>query len=75
MQPALKSDTGGPSKAAALTAGVNLYDMAGDSTWPIVLVSYLYVKKDQSATNPKTAAALQADWSVQSLRLEGTNIS
>ncbi|CAJ1399587.1 unnamed protein product [Effrenium voratum] len=34
--------------------------MPGDSTWPIVLVSYLYVKKDQSSTNPKTAAALQA---------------
>lgn len=41
-------------------SAVNLYDMPGDSTWPIVLVSYLYVKKDQSSTNPKTAAALQA---------------
>lgn len=39
--------------------GVNLYDMAGDSTWPIILVSYMYVKKDQTMTNPKTAAALK----------------
>ena len=38
--------------------------MAGANTWPIVLVSYLYVKKDQTATNPKTAAALKADRSV-----------
>ena len=39
--------------------------MAGANTWPIVLVSYLYVKKDQTATNPRTAAALKAsqqDW-------------
>lgn len=34
--------------------------MPGDSTWPIILVSYMYVKKDQTQTNPKTAAALQA---------------
>ena len=33
--------------------------MPGDSTWPIILVSYMYVKKDQTQTNPKTAAALQ----------------
>merc|ERR1712012_68062 len=39
-------------------SAVNLYDMAGDNTWPIVLVSYMYVKKDQTATNPRTAAAL-----------------
>ena len=41
-------------------SAVNLYDMAGENTWPIVLVSYLYVRKDQTKTNPKTAAALQA---------------
>jgi hypothetical protein len=39
---------------------VNLYDMDGTDTWPIVLVSYFYVKKDQTKTNPKTAAALKA---------------
>eukprot|EP00434_Breviolum_minutum_P010839 symbB.v1.2.009555.t1/scaffold604.1/size182248/13 len=49
-----------PSDVTADWSSVNLYDMAGDSTWPIVLVSYLYVKKDHSTTNPKTAAALQA---------------
>ncbi|CAJ1357226.1 unnamed protein product [Effrenium voratum] len=49
-----------PVDASTDWSAVNLYDMPGDSTWPIVLVSYLYVKKDQSSTNPKTAAALQA---------------
>lgn len=49
-----------PPSADANWADVNLYNMAGESTWPIVLVSYLYVRKDQSTTNPKTAAALQA---------------
>ncbi|CAJ1399585.1 unnamed protein product [Effrenium voratum] len=49
-----------PADASTDWSAVNLYDMPGDSTWPIVLVSYLYVKKDQSSTNPKTAAALQA---------------
>lgn len=41
-------------------SAVNLYDMAGADTWPIVLVSYMYVKKNQTNTNPRTAAALQA---------------
>ncbi|CAJ1346382.1 unnamed protein product [Effrenium voratum] len=49
-----------PTDASADWSGVNLYDMAGPDTWPIVLVSYLYVKKDQTSTNPKTAAALKA---------------
>eukprot|EP00971_Amphidinium_carterae_P252859 5020058-Amphidinium_carterae.1 len=40
-------------------SSVNLYNMAGTSTWPIVLVSYMYVKKDQTMTHPRTAAALQ----------------
>ncbi|CAE7643960.1 pstS [Symbiodinium microadriaticum] len=37
-------------------SAVNLYDMEGDNTWPIVLVSYLYVRKDQTKTNPKTSS-------------------
>lgn len=49
-----------PSDVSADWSSVNLYDMAGDSTWPIILVSYMYVKKDQTMTNPKTAAALNA---------------
>jgi len=49
-----------PSDASSDWSGVNLYDMAGPNTWPIVLVSYMYVKKDQTMTNPKTAAALKA---------------
>lgn len=49
-----------PTDVSADWSSVNLYDMPGDSTWPIILVSYMYVKKDQTQTNPKTAAALQA---------------
>eukprot|EP00445_Apocalathium_hangoei_P012834 CAMPEP_0203867660 /NCGR_PEP_ID=MMETSP0359-20131031/16650_1 /ASSEMBLY_ACC=CAM_ASM_000338 /TAXON_ID=268821 /ORGANISM="Scrippsiella Hangoei, Strain SHTV-5" /LENGTH=1314 /DNA_ID=CAMNT_0050785945 /DNA_START=63 /DNA_END=4007 /DNA_ORIENTATION=+ len=49
-----------PSDASADWSAVDLYDMAGDTTWPIVLVSYMYVKKDQTATDPQTAAALKA---------------
>lgn len=49
-----------PSDFTADWSAVNLYDMPGPNTWPIVLVTYLYVKQDQTATNPKTAAALKA---------------
>lgn len=49
-----------PSDHTSDWSAVNLYDMSGTYTWPIVLVSYFYVKKDQTATNPKTAAALHA---------------
>eukprot|EP00434_Breviolum_minutum_P010838 symbB.v1.2.009554.t1/scaffold604.1/size182248/12 len=57
---AANSGTVFPSDVSADWSSVNLYDMAGDSTWPIILVSYMYVKKDQTMTNPKTAAALKA---------------
>mmetsp|Transcript_35931 Transcript_35931/g.84113 ORF Transcript_35931/g.84113 Transcript_35931/m.84113 type:complete len:941 (-) Transcript_35931:206-3028(-) len=49
-----------PAQATGDWSAVNLFDMPGDNTWPIVLVSYLYVKRDQTDTNPRTAAALQA---------------
>ncbi|CAK9046070.1 unnamed protein product [Durusdinium trenchii] len=49
-----------PADPSGDWSSVNLYDMTGPNTWPIVLVSYLYVKKDQSQTNVKTAAALKA---------------
>mmetsp|Transcript_32133 Transcript_32133/g.75464 ORF Transcript_32133/g.75464 Transcript_32133/m.75464 type:complete len:927 (-) Transcript_32133:123-2903(-) len=49
-----------PNDATADWSNVNLFDMPGTNTWPIVLVSYLYVKKDQRTVNPRTAAALQA---------------
>mmetsp|Transcript_15540 Transcript_15540/g.29320 ORF Transcript_15540/g.29320 Transcript_15540/m.29320 type:complete len:910 (+) Transcript_15540:52-2781(+) len=49
-----------PSLPTVDWSAVNLYDMEGENTWPIVLVSYLYVRKDQTKTNAKTAAALQA---------------
>jgi len=53
-----------PASASADWSDVNLYDMPGANTWPIVLVSYMYVKKSQASTNPKTAAALKAFISV-----------
>jgi len=49
-----------PMDSAADWSAVNLYDMPGATTWPIVLVSYMYIAKDQTATNKKTAAALKA---------------
>jgi len=48
-----------PSTSDSDWSAVNLYNMAGANTWPIVLVSYFYVKKDQSATNAGTASALK----------------
>ena len=51
---------GFPTDTSADWSSVNLYDMPGVNTWPIVLVSYMYVKQDQSMTPPKTAAALKA---------------
>lgn len=49
-----------PASPTADWSAVNLFDMPGANTWPIVLVSYLYVEKDQTSTNPRTAAALKA---------------
>mmetsp|Transcript_52905 Transcript_52905/g.123832 ORF Transcript_52905/g.123832 Transcript_52905/m.123832 type:complete len:948 (-) Transcript_52905:90-2933(-) len=49
-----------PTSATADWSAVNLYDMDGSNTWPIVLVSYIYVKVDQTSVNPRTAAALEA---------------
>lgn len=49
-----------PADPTADWSAVNLYDMPGANTWPIVLVSYMYVKQDQTRSNPKTAAALKA---------------
>jgi len=49
-----------PADASADWSSANILNMNGETTWPISLVSYLYVKKDQQSTNPKTAAALKA---------------
>jgi len=49
-----------PSDHSSDWSSVKLYDMDGEDTWPIVLVSYFYVKKDQTSTPPKAAAALKA---------------
>eukprot|EP00913_Durusdinium_trenchii_P028567 g26793.t2 len=57
---AASADNVFPADPSGDWSSVNLYDMTGPNTWPIVLVSYLYVKKDQSQTNVKTAAALKA---------------
>lgn len=49
-----------PADASADWSAANVLNMDGETSWPISLVSYLYVKKDQQSTNPKTAAALKA---------------
>eukprot|EP00933_Yihiella_yeosuensis_P053476 TRINITY_DN5171_c2_g3_i1.p1 TRINITY_DN5171_c2_g3~~TRINITY_DN5171_c2_g3_i1.p1 ORF type:complete len:896 (-),score=226.72 TRINITY_DN5171_c2_g3_i1:207-2894(-) len=49
-----------PADPSADWSAVNLYDMKGADTWPIVLTSYFYVKKDQTKTPTQTAALLKA---------------
>lgn len=49
-----------PSDAAADWSSVDLFNMPGTYTWPISLLSYFYVKIDQTQTSSKTAAALKA---------------
>mmetsp|Transcript_3934 Transcript_3934/g.8772 ORF Transcript_3934/g.8772 Transcript_3934/m.8772 type:complete len:894 (-) Transcript_3934:447-3128(-) len=41
-------------------SNVNLYNMPGDTTWPIAVMSYLYVRQELSAMNPGTASLLRA---------------
>ncbi|KAH8071735.1 hypothetical protein JL721_4238 [Aureococcus anophagefferens] len=42
-----------PSDPAADFSQVSLHNMPGEYTWPIVAVSYLYVRADQTATGAK----------------------
>lgn len=41
-------------------AGVNLYDIQGEKTYPIVLTTYIYLAKDYTSWPADTAAATKA---------------
>jgi ABC-type phosphate transport system substrate-binding protein len=49
-----------PSDPTADWSGVNLFNQAGDDSWPITMMSYLYVNKDLSGMNTDSAALLKA---------------
>jgi len=49
-----------PSDVTASWADVNLYGKGGAMTWPIVLVSYMYVHKDWSGMSADKAGLLKA---------------
>eukprot|EP00913_Durusdinium_trenchii_P026557 g24915.t1 len=49
-----------PSSATADWSSVNLYRKAGTNTWPIVLVSYIYLNKDMSSWPVEKVALLKA---------------
>lgn len=49
-----------PADSSADWSAVNLYDLSGDTTWPITMFSYFYVEKDLSGMNADTAALLHA---------------
>jgi ABC-type phosphate transport system substrate-binding protein len=51
---------GTTTDASADWSAVNLYDLDGDDTWPIVMFSYFYVAKDCSGMNKYTAGLLKA---------------
>merc|ERR1719375_382102 len=49
-----------PSDVTADWSAVNLYDQGGVNTWPIVLVSYIYVPKDWTSMSADKAGLLKA---------------
>jgi len=49
-----------PTDVTADFSAVNLYRKAGATTWPIVLVSYIYLNKDWSALSAGKAGLLKA---------------
>jgi len=49
-----------PSDPSADFSAVNLYDLAGPTTWPITMISYFYVNKDLSTMDAGAAALLVA---------------
>ena len=49
-----------PTDPTADWSAVNLYNLGGDKTWPITMISYFYLEKDLSAMDPQTAALLLA---------------
>jgi len=49
-----------PTVATADWSAVNLYNLAGETTWPITMISYFYLEKDMSGMDAQTAALLMA---------------
>jgi hypothetical protein len=53
--------TGGfPEEPDATFANVELFNLPGPTTWPITMVTYIYLEKDWTAKSPQTAALLLA---------------
>ena len=49
-----------PSDPSASFADVELYDLPGPSTWPITMVTYIYLQKDWTGMEPESAGLLEA---------------
>ena len=47
-----------PSDPSSDFSSVNLYDLAGPTTWPITMISYFYINKDISTMDPVEAGIL-----------------
>ena len=47
-----------PVDGTADFSAVNLYDQAGPTTWPIVLISYFYLDRDRTSMNALSASVL-----------------
>ena len=55
-------DQGGliPDESSDDWSTVNLYNLAGPTTWPITMISYFYLEKDLSGMDAQSAALLMA---------------
>ena len=49
-----------PTDPSADWSSVNLYNLGGDTTWPITMISYFYLEKDLSGMDAQTAALVVA---------------
>eukprot|EP00962_Isochrysis_galbana_P003342 scaffold927_cov135-Isochrysis_galbana.AAC.3 len=49
-----------PTEPDATFANVELFNLPGPTTWPITMVTYIYLEKDWTAKSPQTAALLYA---------------
>eukprot|EP00967_Tisochrysis_lutea_P132562 scaffold231604_cov31-Tisochrysis_lutea.AAC.2 len=49
-----------PSEPDASFEDVDLYNLPGADTWPITMITYIYLEKDWSAKSPETGALLEA---------------
>ena len=41
-------------------SAVSLFDMAGVDTWPIVMLTYFYLRQDMQSLDPDTAAMVRS---------------